>query len=430
MRDFLDFYNTLEVDWPIIGFFMLFSMGIAIFHTIIIGELWNINFKPKWLFFVLNPILIGLSANFDKKLGALVFIFLFVSVFILGILGLIIATLRDDFQNAKHENKSRIKVGKKPLPWWKKFFMTISGLTFFGFMLTLGPAYFIIIFFIVLPFVSSIFSKTNKKSFYNLQRTLPKSNIRSVAMGLAEISGTTKTIEVMFSRIKPKPCIGYFYTIESITTDSDGDDHYSMEYKEGKCNPFWISDATGQIKIMPEELEFIDFEIDEQYESASKRYTQYLLKENMEVLLIGKTYIDQNNAPIFQKENIKNVFGIAPIESVNNHNDMRPIWKSAGYFMYFWVILIALIFLTPIRLINNRIEIGKINTNLPFSKNSKPINSITDFYDAIYDSYEKRENIEENDQTREVDFITTDTDFIPEEQREISMDSLMLNNKN
>lgn len=400
MGQFSDFYNTLDVDWPILVFMMLMSMGIAIFHTLIIGELWNINFKPKWLFFVLNPLLIGFSALIDRKLGALVFGILFLSVFVLGILGMIISSIRDGYQSAKQEDDYRKKMGKTPLPWWKKLLASVSALAFFGFMLSLGPAYFIIIVFIILPFLLSIFSPSHSKRFYRLQRTLPTANIRSVAMGLAEISGNAKAIKPMISRIGSKQCIGFLYTIENVTTDDEGKDSYSMEFSETICNPFFLEDKTGKIKILPNDIEFIDFEIDEQYQSSMKRYTQYLLKENMEVLLIGKAGIAENNEPVFQKEEIKNVFGVAPVESVGNYNEIRPILQSAGYFIYFWVILIALILLTPIQLKNNTIEFGKINWKMSF-KNSKSVNSVDDFYDKVYDSYEQKDQIEDYSQEAE-----------------------------
>ena len=87
---------------------------------------------------------------------------------------------------------------------------------------------------------------------------------------------------------------------------------------------------------------------------------------------------------------MKDVFGIAPIASVEDYNILRPLLQSAGFFIYFWVILIALIFLTPITLENNNINIGKIKFELPF-KNSKPVKSVSDFYDNIFDSYESNE---------------------------------------
>jgi hypothetical protein len=78
---------------------------------------------------------------------------------------------------------------------------------------------------------------------------------------------------------------------------------------------------------------------------------------------------------------------------------MRPILQSAGYFVYFWVILIALIFLTPISLSNTGLKFGKLNLDLPF-QNSKPVKSLDDFYDNVYKSYDENEteHIENTDQ--------------------------------
>ena len=181
-----------------------------------------------------------------------------------------------------------------------------------------------------------------------------------------------------------------------------------------------MEDKTGKIKVLSDEIEFIDFEIDEQYQSSMKRYTQYLLKENMEVLLIGKAGLEDNNQVVFKKEEIKNVFGIAPVESVNNHNELRPILQSAGYFIYFWVMLIALILLTPIHLKNNTLEFGKINWGKPF-QNSKPVNSIDDFYDNIYE--QKQETETEEGQAEGVEATAE-----PHENAVIDTTSLINNN--
>lgn len=403
MNEFYQFYNTLEVDGGLIIMFMIMSLFVALFHTVIISSLYNFDFKPKWLFFVLNPLSIGLAYLYDSRLAALVAVGLFLSVFVLGIIGMVISMIRSGYENAKEENKRRLRTGKAALPWWKKILLTLGGILFFGLILSLGVPYFIIIFFIILPFLSSL-KTDNKKRFYKFQRTLPTSTIRSVAMGLAEISGKTKIIEPQISRIGSKNCIGFLHTVEVVTTDKDGDDSYSLESSETVCKPFYVQDSTGQMRVMPEDIEFIDFEIDERYQSSMKRYTQYLLTEDMDVLLIGKAGLSGNNEAVFAKEEIKNVFGISPVESVENHNTMRPILQSAGYFIYFWVILIALIFLTPIRLGKNGIEAGKIEMNLPF-QDSKPVKSVNDFYDNIYDSYEQTEPVQNEYKT---------TDELPE----------------
>lgn len=388
MNEFAQFYNTLEVDNGLLIMLMVMSVFVAIFHTVILMGLYEINLRPKWLFFVLNPLLIWLCSLYDSRLGALVAIFLFLSVFVLGIIGMIVSAIRSGVQSSKEEDAIRLRSGKPALPIWKKILLTLSGLIFFGLVFSLGVPYFIIIVFIILPFLTSLKSN-NKKRFYRFQRTLPTASIRSVAMGLAEISGKVKMIEPLTSRIGSKKCIGFLHTIERVTTDKDGDDSYSLESSETICRPFYLQDSSGEMKVMTEEIEFIDFEIDEQYQSSMKRYTQYLLTENMEVLLIGKAGLKENNEPVFQKEEIKDVFGISPVSSVESYNTMRPILQSAGYFVYFWVILIALIFLTPINLRDHTIEFGKINFDLPF-QNSKPVKSVDDFYDNVYDSYENK----------------------------------------
>lgn len=389
MGEFSEFYNTLEVDNGLLVMLMVMSVFVAIFHTVIVIGLYEINLKPKWLFFALNPLLILFASLYESRLGAVVAIILFLSVFVLGIVGMIVSIVRDGYQNSKEEDARRKRTGKTPLPIWKKILLTFSGLFFIGFVFSLGIPYFIIIVFIILPFLTSL-KPNNKRRFYKFQRTLPTSNIRSVAMGLAEISGKATTVDPVFSRIGTKPCIGFLYTVEDVRTDKDGDDSYSLESSETICKPFYLQDKSGRIKIVTDDIEFIDFEIDEQYTSSQKRYTQYLLKDNMEVLLIGKAGLQENNEPVFQKEEIKDVFGISPLESVEDYNTMRPIMQSAGYFIYFWVILIALIFLTPISLSNNGLKFGKLNLDLPF-QNSKPVKSLDDFYDNIYDSYENRD---------------------------------------
>jgi len=406
MNEFQEFYNNLEVDNGLLFMLMLMSVFVAIFHTVILLGLFQINFKPKWLFFVLNPLSIGLCSLYDKKWAAVLAVFLFLSVFLLGIIGMFIAIFKNVYEGSKETDARQRRMGKEPMPVWKKILITLSGLLFFGFVMSLGIPYFILIIFIILPFLNSILKPDNKKRFYKFQRTLPTSKIRSVAMGLAEISGTVKTIEPLNSRIGTKPCIGFLYTIENVSTDKDGHDSYSLESSETICKPFYIQDKSGQIRVVTDDIEFIDFEIDEQYESSMKRYTQYLLKDNMDVLMIGKASLAENNEPVFQKEDIKNVFGISPVASVEDYNTMRPIWQSAGYFTYFWVILIALIFLTPVKLSHNSLVIGKIDLNLPF-QNSKPVKSFDDFYDNVYDSYES-EPIE-NQYNQEADSVEVTT---------------------
>lgn len=362
-QNLFNFFNELEIEWIMLIFLMFFSAGIAIFHNLILSGLYKINFRPAWLFFVLNPALIGLAALVDKRFGVIVFAILFISVFVLGIFGMVYEAIKTSVLDSKLKDQLLIKEGKPPIPLWKKILTAIWGITFVILFFTVGTPYIILFVFIVLPFLASL-KGGNKKSFYNLQRTLPTSKIRSVAMGLAEISGKVQMMKSMPSHIKNTPCIGYLYTIEDISRDKEGKESFHAVFSETVCEAFFIEDSSGKIKVKTDKIEFLDFEFNDQYRSSGKRYTEYLLLENAEVMMIGKAGNSENNVPVFELEEVKNVFGIAPVASVENWNNLRPLLKSASYYMYFFVLIIAVILISDVRLNSSGFRIGKFHLNL------------------------------------------------------------------
>ena len=353
-----EFYNGLPTNMGMVYWLMMMSVFAALFHSVIIGGLYEINIRPKWFFYVANPLAIFAAAQYDPRMGFAVAIGLFLSVFVLGIIGMFYSAGRDALRVQRKNNERRKKDGKKPFPTWLLPILAIASVIFaLGFAIA-GP-YTILLVVFVIPFLSAL-KPSNEKSFYTLQRTLPTAPIRSVAMGLAEISGKVRIIEQTIAPIKKKPCAGYYYTIESISKDSDGDESFSLEDSEFECKEFYVEDRTGRIKIKPDKLAFIDFEVDEQYRSHGARYTQYLLEDGMEVLMIGKASVAENNERVFEREEIKKVFGIAYAKTVQQKNDWWPMRTSAILFAYAWVIMIALILMTPIEIRNNTIEFGKI----------------------------------------------------------------------
>ncbi|MFC6268967.1 hypothetical protein [Frigoriflavimonas asaccharolytica] len=366
-QDLVNFFNNFEADWFMLFFLMFFSMGVAIFHTLILDGIYRIKFKPNWLFFVLNPALIGFAGLFDTRFGAVVFAFLFLSVFVLGIFGMFYAAVRSTIFDNRAKDAALIKDGKPPIPFWKKLLSGFVVIIFIFLFFTVKPAYIVVFFFIVLPFISSLKS-SNKKSFYNLQRTLPTSKIRSVAMGLAEISGKVRMIKSKNSPIKNVPCIGYLYTIEDISRDKDGKESFRIVFSETICESFYVEDATGKIEVKTDEIEFLDFKVGEQYRSSGKRYREYLLLENAEVLMIGKASNKENYQPIFEYEEVKKVFAIAPVASVENWNNLRPLLKSASYYAYFFGLMIALVLISDVNLSSSNFRIGKFQLNLQNSQ--------------------------------------------------------------
>lgn len=347
-----------DINLGIIIFMMIFGCAAAIFHTVILQGLYNIKLRPKWLFFVLNPALIALAFLLDSKLGIIVFAIVFGSVFVLGILGMLYLAVKASVHSFR-ESKDATDLKGKKLTNWQRLAFSFGGMFIIAMSLILGVPYVIILVILIIPLVSSFFPN-NKNKFFKIQHSLPTSTIRSVAMGLSEIRGKPVAQETVFSPLLKKQCIGYLYTVEDITTDDEGRDSYTTVKEEIVCKKFFLQDKTGQILVEPETLEFINFDYDERYKRSQRRYTEYLLKEKMDVLIVGKASYGEGNIPVFKREEIRDVFGVAPVSAVDSHNEMRPVAMSATYFGYIWLVLIALILLTPVKLKDNSIEFGKI----------------------------------------------------------------------
>ncbi|KMQ67012.1 hypothetical protein ACM39_14520 [Chryseobacterium sp. FH2] len=88
---------------------------------------------------------------------------------------------------------------------------------------------FFIIFFIII--LGSILPN-NKNRLYFYQRNLSTSKIKSVAIGLAEICGKAKAINIAVSPYTATQCIGYIYTVNEITETRDDDGKISKSYRE------------------------------------------------------------------------------------------------------------------------------------------------------------------------------------------------------
>ncbi len=347
MNNLLDLYIKQEIETPMVVFFMLFATGIAIFHTVIFAKLLDLKFR-KWLFFVLNPALIGLSALVNKKLALVVFFLLVISVFLFAIIGGIRSGIVSARENRAKRTKFNAKYNIKPTPLWKKIVGGILALSFFYLFASIGP-YALLLLFLIIPLVN-LFLPGNKNKYLRYQRTLPTSKIRSVAMGLAEIEGELRMIEPVIAPIKKKECIGYEYRIEDITTDKDGKESYRTVFNETVCNPFFIEDETGSMEVNPEKIEFVWVEKDEQYRRGGKRYSQHLLKPGEQMLLIGKASLKENNQPVFEYENIKKVFAISPSHKITYYNTYRPLLNSFVGFTCIFAFIAAVILITPMRI--------------------------------------------------------------------------------
>ncbi len=367
MNEFIAFFTQHNVSNASIVFLMLAGCFIAIFHTIILSALFRLNFRG-WLFFVVDPLLILLAGILNRHLVFLVFFLLFISVFVLGFMGMIYA----GFTKSKEEKKKREQLRQRyhiaPKPLWKKIGGFIVVALFFVSFYHLG-FYSVLLLFIIVPVLSAILPG-NRNKFLKYQGTLPTSKIRSVAMGLAEIEGSLECIEPMLSPINNKQCIGYRYRIEDISTDKDGDKSYTTILDETRCNPFYISDETGKIMVNPDKMEFVYVEKDEMYSAGGKRYTQFLIKENDKMLLIGNCGLGENNQPVFEYEVIKKVFAIAPSDKITHYNTFKPLLNSFLIFSCAFAFIVSLILITPMYIKDGQLIIGTPD----FELNSNAVN--------------------------------------------------------
>ena len=219
-----------------------------------------------------------------------------------------------------------------------------------------------------------IVTTSKKKTFYELQGILPTSKVRSMAMGLVEITGKTIMIEPVASKVKKVPCIGYLYKIDSISRDKDGRKTYTNISKETVCNPFLVDDGTGTVTVQGENIELIDFpESKYSYESNGKRYQVFLLLENLSVLLIGRA-TKKNQKISIEKDNTKNIFAVSLLDKVQSWNFYKPLRNSLLRHM---VVLLALI--TFIILCDFDVTDGRLVVSIPSFYEAVDFESIFNF---------------------------------------------------
>lgn len=243
----------LENEIQMLPFFMLFSLGIALFHTIILEAFFRLTAKPSWIIYLIDPLIIAAGYFLFPKHAGIIFIGLFASVFVLAITGFIKKGIQGTLETFKAAKKE-----KKPL--WK-IVMTAFGILFLylAFFYFGIYSFFIIIFIIIL---SSILPNHHNR-FYFYQRNLSTSKIKSVAIGLAEICGKAKAITPIVSPYTSTVCVVYIYTVDKIKETRDDDGKTSKSYRQVKkdinVKNFRLKDDSGSIEIQAEQLEWISF---------------------------------------------------------------------------------------------------------------------------------------------------------------------------
>lgn len=322
---------------------MIFSLFIAIFQSFIIVGALALKLHPKWLFFALNPSLIAFSWGIHGSLAFLVFMLLFLSIFIMGAIGMYKANQKTNKDDLIEFRRFYDKYQIKNSPKTNKSFLFLVIIVVLAFSIMGTPL------FLLLMILVFLFKSNQKDKFTKYQAILPTSKVRSVAMGLAELQGRLVMIEPLITPTEEEECIGFRYVVDDIGTDSDGKESFSNQLDETKFNPFYLADDTGKIKVNPDHLSLVLYNHHVQYRGNGKRYTLYVATPQQQVLMIGKVGLE-NNAPVLEYENVKKVFGIAPLKKVSNFNKLKPLRHSLLLYLFGFILLVIYLLLIPIRI--------------------------------------------------------------------------------
>lgn len=346
MNDLIDFLTQNKTDQVQVIFLMLFSCGIALFHTIIFAGLFKLSF-PNWLFFVLCPLFVFISYVIDDHYPLGVVLLLFVSVFAFAIIGMIYSGIKRSAEEKIESEKFNKKHNIPKTTFGQKILSLLILILAGGAFYYLAVSENLKLLFLIIPgfiIINNIFFPSSKSKFFKAQAVLPTSKIGSAAMGLVEVEGDLEEIEPIISPYFNKPCIGYSYKIEKESKpDDDGRTTYSTIFSEVKTGKFKIKDETGSVVVDGEGLEYFFNRIDNQA-GGKTRYTETYLKHNDYMFLIGYAGSD-NGSTIIQKGNSDTVFGIAEPRSISFRNKFKPLLDSFLITLFFISLILIYIIL-------------------------------------------------------------------------------------
>ncbi|CAM4015174.1 hypothetical protein SAMN06265348_101186 [Pedobacter westerhofensis] len=345
MKEILYFFSSQEVSIPLLVFMMMFSEGTALFHTLIFDGLYGITVRPKYLFFVINPMIVLLAWFVRPGASLLALTLLFASVFLLGMTGMIFS----GFLKGKKDRAERKEFeAKYQTPEKEKirnifFLVGICALIGLGFWLnSQGRLSLMLLIVPSLIVLDAIFLPAAKTKFYKLQAVLPTSKMNAVAMGLVEVTGDLIQIEPVISPHFNTPCIGYAIRIEERSKDKDGKITWSRIHSSSKTGTFRIKDETGKVTVNGEGLEYYIDRVDKEIESGDKRYFETYLQEDDYLLLIGKAS-SLNGETLIEKDVHQGVFGAAFPHEVAIKNKFAPLLKSFLATLFFITLIIIYI---------------------------------------------------------------------------------------
>lgn len=106
---------------------------------------------------------------------------------------------------------------------------------------------------------------------FRLIKDIPRSTIRSMAMGIVELHGRVKAAKLLVSPFSKEECVYFKYTIEELRTTGSGKNRSTKWVtikRDERYLPFFALDDTGQVLVMPGGADF-NIELKHEYRQRS-----------------------------------------------------------------------------------------------------------------------------------------------------------------
>lgn len=190
----------------------------------------------------------------------------------------------------------------------------------------------------ILPLVVGIFVYFITKT----QRTFIKkyyTSIDNLSEGIVKIEGKIEAEKTLESPYFKEECISYTYKDANIDYDDEtGSEYTKNAILKSEFQDFYISDATGKIKVNSKGLDISFLSIKTKL-IGKKRHTERTLKYGDEITIIG-TAVKNNENKIELQKSDKNPFTVSDHTNINNQ---KQVFRTINFFLPYIIFMYILV---------------------------------------------------------------------------------------
>lgn len=223
---------------------------------------------------------------------------------------------------------------KPKTPAWKVL-LSLIVLFVLGVSFAYAPRIAFFLFFLLC--LTAAFLGNGARRFYRTEQRLATSQVRSVAMGLAELRGKVLLDVPLVSPITNTRCAGYALIVEQSSKDNEGRISWSEVSRDIYCNDFRLADASGEIRVVAAGISLFDGKPADDLEGlmSGRRQGEIVLREGDEVVLIGDASEKDGRTVMTLGTHKKALFALARAADVDLRRDMAPLIRAGSFYAMF-----------------------------------------------------------------------------------------------